>query len=220
VTRIPQSAQRAVSGARGLDSIRLPTVVASASNRTEIVGREAELARLSNAAEGALAGHGSFVLVGGGPGVSHVERYESEVLPRPAELAKSLAMDESTLSRNVARMCDRGWLRLEPGDEDRRSHEIAVTEKGMALLSRLAKSSAPDNRAAGRGRSCRSQVRQKEATYAELTGPPSVPPVRILFIVFSHQTNLDQRTKSFLFRGFTTARKPRPLLPSASPYLG
>ena len=28
----------------------------------------------------------------------------------PAELAKSLAMDESTLSRNVARMCIRGWL--------------------------------------------------------------------------------------------------------------
>ena len=54
--------------------------------------------------------------------------------PRPAELAKSLAMDESTLSRNVARMCARGWLRLESGDGDRRSHQITVTEKGMALL--------------------------------------------------------------------------------------
>ena len=54
--------------------------------------------------------------------------------PRPAELAKSLAMDESTLSRNVARMCARGWLRLEPGNDDRRSHQITVTEKGMALL--------------------------------------------------------------------------------------
>ena len=29
---------------------------------------------------------------------------------RPAELAKLLKMDESTLSRNVARMCARGWL--------------------------------------------------------------------------------------------------------------
>jgi DNA-binding MarR family transcriptional regulator len=56
--------------------------------------------------------------------------------PRPAELAKSLAMDESTLSRNVARMCARGWLRLEPGEEDRRSHQITVTERGMALLER------------------------------------------------------------------------------------
>ena len=53
---------------------------------------------------------------------------------RPAELAKLLAMDESTLSRNVGRMCTRGWLRLEPGEGDRRSHQIAVTEKGMALL--------------------------------------------------------------------------------------
>jgi len=43
--------------------------------------------------------------------------------PRPAELAKSLAMDESTMSRNVARMCARGWLRLAPGDDDRRSHQ-------------------------------------------------------------------------------------------------
>lgn len=54
---------------------------------------------------------------------------------RPAELAKFVEMDESTLSRNVERMCARGWLRLEP-DEDRRSHLIKVTEKGMALLRR------------------------------------------------------------------------------------
>jgi DNA-binding MarR family transcriptional regulator len=53
---------------------------------------------------------------------------------RPAELAKLLAMDESTLSRNVARMCARGWLHLEPGDGDRRTRQITVTEKGMALL--------------------------------------------------------------------------------------
>jgi len=54
--------------------------------------------------------------------------------PRPAELAKSLAMDESTMSRNVARMCARGWLRLAPGDDDRRSHQIEITAKGVALL--------------------------------------------------------------------------------------
>jgi len=53
---------------------------------------------------------------------------------RPAELAKVLAMDESTVSRNVERMCARGWLRLEQGEGDRRSHQIAITEKGMALI--------------------------------------------------------------------------------------
>jgi len=50
---------------------------------------------------------------------------------RPAELIKLLQMDESTLSRNVERMCARGWLRLERG-EDRRSHLIEVTDKGRA----------------------------------------------------------------------------------------
>ena len=55
---------------------------------------------------------------------------------RPAELAKLLVMDESTLSRNVTRMCARGWLRLKPGEDDGRSHQIAVTETGMALLRR------------------------------------------------------------------------------------
>src|SRR6202051_741127 len=52
---------------------------------------------------------------------------------RPAELTKLLQMDESTLSRNVERMCARGWLRLER-NEDRRSHLIEVTDKGLALI--------------------------------------------------------------------------------------
>jgi DNA-binding MarR family transcriptional regulator len=54
---------------------------------------------------------------------------------RPAELTKLLQMDESTLSRNVERMCARGWLRLHP-DQDRRSHLIEVTDKGQALIRR------------------------------------------------------------------------------------
>ena len=51
----------------------------------------------------------------------------------PAELTKHLQMDESTLSRNVTRMCARGWLRLVQ-DADRRSHLIEVTDKGQALI--------------------------------------------------------------------------------------
>jgi DNA-binding MarR family transcriptional regulator len=51
----------------------------------------------------------------------------------PAELTKQLQMDESTLSRNVERMCAKGWLRLEAND-DRRSHLIELTAKGRALL--------------------------------------------------------------------------------------
>jgi DNA-binding MarR family transcriptional regulator len=52
---------------------------------------------------------------------------------RPAELTELLQMDESTLSRNVERMCARGWLRLER-NEDRRSHLIEVTDKGQTLI--------------------------------------------------------------------------------------
>src|SRR3984885_4255309 len=52
---------------------------------------------------------------------------------RPTELTNHLQMDESTLSRNVERMCARGWLRLVQ-DADRRSHLIEVTHKGQALI--------------------------------------------------------------------------------------
>src|SRR5271155_5170493 len=52
---------------------------------------------------------------------------------RPAELTKQLELDESTVSRNVERMCARGWLRLVQ-DGDRRSHLIEVTDKGRALI--------------------------------------------------------------------------------------
>lgn len=52
---------------------------------------------------------------------------------KPSELAKILAMDESTLSRNVDRMCTKGLLQL-ADDEDRRSHRITITEKGTAVI--------------------------------------------------------------------------------------
>jgi len=52
---------------------------------------------------------------------------------RATELAKVLGMDESTLSRNVNRMCAKGWLRLE-GNDDRRSHFVIITDKGLALV--------------------------------------------------------------------------------------
>jgi DNA-binding MarR family transcriptional regulator len=61
--------------------------------------------------------------------VATVNREET----RQAELAKYLEMDQSTLSRNVERMSAKGWLRLEPG-EDRRSHVIKVTDKGLGLI--------------------------------------------------------------------------------------
>jgi DNA-binding MarR family transcriptional regulator len=52
---------------------------------------------------------------------------------KPADLASSLHMDESTVSRNVERMFARGWLRLE-ADSDGRSHLITVTDEGQARI--------------------------------------------------------------------------------------
>jgi DNA-binding MarR family transcriptional regulator len=52
---------------------------------------------------------------------------------KPSELTKLLHMDESTLSRNVERICARGWLRFE-ADHDGRSHFIRVTDEGQALI--------------------------------------------------------------------------------------
>ncbi|HKD70467.1 MAG TPA: MarR family winged helix-turn-helix transcriptional regulator [Candidatus Binataceae bacterium] len=62
--------------------------------------------------------------------VAVIEREKS----KPKELAAVLQMDESTLSRNVERMCARGWLKLEPEIEDRRSHVITITDKGKAMV--------------------------------------------------------------------------------------
>ncbi|HEY8375371.1 MAG TPA: MarR family winged helix-turn-helix transcriptional regulator [Nannocystis sp.] len=55
----------------------------------------------------------------------------------PNELSSKMHMDASTVSRNVERMCNAGWLRLADID-DARSHEIQITEKGMRLIAEVA----------------------------------------------------------------------------------
>ena len=49
------------------------------------------------------------------------------------ELQPYLAMEASTLSRNVKGMTRRGWLALIPG-ADRRSHNLVVSPEGFRLL--------------------------------------------------------------------------------------
>ena len=55
----------------------------------------------------------------------------------PNELSQKMHMDASTVSRNVERMCNSGWLKLADID-DARSHEIQITDKGMKLISEVA----------------------------------------------------------------------------------
>lgn len=52
---------------------------------------------------------------------------------KSCDLCKCMKIDASTMSRNVDRLVGRGWLRTEPGD-DERSHVLVVTAKGKRLL--------------------------------------------------------------------------------------
>src|SRR3954468_7778711 len=53
---------------------------------------------------------------------------------RPLEVCEYLHLDVSTLSRNVDRMKDRGWLEVVPDDEDGRSQPFQLTSQGWKLL--------------------------------------------------------------------------------------
>lgn len=48
----------------------------------------------------------------------------------PREMIPFLKMDQSTLSRNLARLIDKGLLRSEPGEDDARTHRITLTRQG------------------------------------------------------------------------------------------
>jgi DNA-binding MarR family transcriptional regulator len=48
---------------------------------------------------------------------------------RPADLAREMKIDASTLSRNLRPLIDAGWLAMGPG-ADRRSRLVSVTDEG------------------------------------------------------------------------------------------
>jgi DNA-binding MarR family transcriptional regulator len=54
---------------------------------------------------------------------------------RPAELSERLQIEVSTLSRNLERMKEKGWLEVVP-DEDGRAQPMRLTRKGRSLLER------------------------------------------------------------------------------------
>lgn len=55
----------------------------------------------------------------------------------PSEMQPFLMMDSSTISRNVARMIESGWLMTLPAD-DRRSHRLVLAEAGYQRLANAA----------------------------------------------------------------------------------
>jgi DNA-binding MarR family transcriptional regulator len=50
---------------------------------------------------------------------------------RPADLAATLKMDASTLTRNLKPLIAAGWMRLDPG-HDGRSRSVVLTPEGIA----------------------------------------------------------------------------------------
>jgi DNA-binding MarR family transcriptional regulator len=54
---------------------------------------------------------------------------------RPGDLADRLEMDKSTMSRNVARLVDAGWVRTTATEG--RGHTLVITPQGRALLEEI-----------------------------------------------------------------------------------
>jgi len=51
----------------------------------------------------------------------------------PSEIEQQLCLEKSTVSRNVERMRDRGWVQF-VSTEDGRSHQVHITAQGAMLL--------------------------------------------------------------------------------------
>lgn len=56
--------------------------------------------------------------------------------PTISELAETLVLEQSSLSRNVAVLERLGYVRLVPGEEDRRERIVSLTRPGRAALAR------------------------------------------------------------------------------------
>ncbi len=56
---------------------------------------------------------------------------------RSSDVAKTLCLEKSTLSRNLDRMIDHGWLEIVSGD-DERSQRLRATSKGARLVEKVA----------------------------------------------------------------------------------
>ncbi len=64
--------------------------------------------------------------------VLHVIRERETV--SVSELARLLSVSASTVSQLINTLVDRQWLRVEVSSQDRRRHDVRLTEAGSALL--------------------------------------------------------------------------------------
>jgi DNA-binding MarR family transcriptional regulator len=54
----------------------------------------------------------------------------------PTDLAAALVLDKSTLSRDMTKLLEKGWVETQPG-EDARSHLLVATPEGIAFLEQI-----------------------------------------------------------------------------------
>lgn len=67
---------------------------------------------------------------------SLLSRLEREGAQTIGSLAAGLAMDRTTLSRELAPLVERGLVESRPGERDRRQRIVAVSKNGAALVKR------------------------------------------------------------------------------------
>jgi DNA-binding MarR family transcriptional regulator len=67
---------------------------------------------------------------------SILARIDREGAQTIGSLAASLAMDRTTLSREIAPLVERGLVEVRPGECDRRQKVLALSPAGRALLKR------------------------------------------------------------------------------------
>ena len=67
---------------------------------------------------------------------SLLARLEREGAQTVGSLAAGLAMDRTTLSREIAPLVERGYVAGRPGEHDRRQRVLEVTRAGVAVVAR------------------------------------------------------------------------------------
>jgi DNA-binding MarR family transcriptional regulator len=67
---------------------------------------------------------------------SILARLDREGAQPLGSLAGSLAMDRTTLSREIAPLVERGLVGVRPGERDRRQKVLSMTRSGRALVKR------------------------------------------------------------------------------------
>src|SRR5205807_5405357 len=65
---------------------------------------------------------------------SLLARLEREGAQTVGSLAAGLAMDRTTLSREIAPLVERGLVSSQPGEHDRRQRVLAISGSGVALV--------------------------------------------------------------------------------------